>query len=40
MYVGTPVKVIVSSSRINEISTKGIYLDILFDDGILYPQIP
>ena len=36
MYVGTPVKVIISSSRIKEISTtEGIYLDLLLHDDIV-----
>ena len=30
---GTPVKVLISSSRINEISTEGLYLNLLLNDG-------
>ena len=40
--VGTPVKVLISSSsyRINEISTEGIYLDLLLHDGIIsFPMV-
>ena len=35
MYVGTPVNVLISSSKINEISTEGVYLDLLMHDGIV-----
>ena len=35
MYIGTSVKVLVSSSKIYEISTKGIFLDLLSHDGII-----
>ena len=35
MYVGIPVKVLVSSSKIYEISTKAIFLDLLSHDGII-----
>ena len=35
MYVGTPVSVLISSSKINEISTEGVYLDLLMHDGIV-----
>ena len=33
--IGTSVKVLISSSRINEISTEGLYLNLLLKDGII-----
>ena len=35
MYAGISVKVLISSSKINEISTEGVYLDLLMHDGIV-----
>ena len=35
ILVGTPVHVLISSSKINEISTEGIYLNLLLKDGVV-----
>ena len=35
ILIGTPVNVLISSSKINEISTEGIHLNLLLHDGIV-----